>query len=202
MRSREFDCLLKLVIVGNSAVGKSSLLLRFADGTFNDNYFTTIGVDFRFKTLNIDSKNIKLQIWDTAGQEKFRTITNTYYKNAQGVILVFDLTSKESLDDLAKYWINEVESYADPDTRIFLIGNKKDMAEQRVISEADAEQFARERKLDYFETSAKTDENVRATFEHITRKLYQEVEKGGKKKPDGVRMEDAKKAEASGCARC
>ena len=120
-RSREYDHLLKYVIVGDSSVGKSCLLLRFAEDQFNENYMTTIGVDFRFKTVTSNNKNIKLQIWDTAGQERFRTITNTYYKSnhkkhvgAHAVLLVYDITNEESFQSIQNFWVSEVESYADP----------------------------------------------------------------------------------------
>ena len=103
------DHVLKFVIVGNSSVGKSSLLMRFSDDSFSDSYLTTVGVDFKFKTLKIDDSSVKLQIWDTAGQERFRTITNAYYKGADGIIMVFDKTDFLSFEDIDKYWINEVE---------------------------------------------------------------------------------------------
>lgn len=115
MKSKEYDHLFKFVMVGNSAVGKSSLLLRFADDDFNENYMITIGVDFRFKSLTINDKIVKLQIWDTAGQERFRTIVNTYYKStfwdnldSHAVFLIFDLTIRDSFQDIKNYWINEV----------------------------------------------------------------------------------------------
>ena len=129
-RSREYDHLLKYVIVGDSSVGKSCLLLRFADDQFNENYMTTIGVDFRFKTVKSNDKNIKLQIWDTAGQERFRTITNTYYKStptphsgAHAVFLVYDIINKESFESIQDFWLNEVESYADPGSVLVLVGS-------------------------------------------------------------------------------
>jgi Ras-related protein Rab-1A len=143
--------------VGNSAVGKSCLLLRFADDQFNENYMTTIGVDFRFKTLNIDQKSIKLQIWDTAGQERFRTITNTYYKSnpfnhldANAVLLVYDVTSMDSFKDIEKYWLNEVESYADPGTQLVLVGNKCDLEGQRAVPTDLAKQFAQSKNMEFF----------------------------------------------------
>lgn len=131
MNNREYDYLFKLVIIGNSGVGKSSVLLRFADDQFNESYLTTIGVDFRFKTLPIDGKNVKLQIWDTAGQERFRTITNAYYKGADGIVITYDTTSEQSFEDVNGYWLNEVESYAEKDVDLLLLGNKSDMLEQK-----------------------------------------------------------------------
>lgn len=137
--SREYDYLFKLVIVGNSGVGKSSILLRFSDDQFNESYLTTIGVDFRFKTLNIDGKTIKLQIWDTAGQERFRTITNAYYKGADGyilitilsIVIVYDTTCMKSFEDIDKFWFNEIESYADKDIKFLLLGNKSDIDDKK-----------------------------------------------------------------------
>jgi Ras-related protein Rab-1A len=167
MRNREYDHLFKFVIVGNSSVGKSCLLLRFADDQFSENYMTTIGVDFRFKTLNLDQKSIKLQIWDTAGQERFRTITNTYYKSnyslivdANAVLMVYDVTSLESFQDIEKYWLNEVESYADPGTQLVLVGNKCDLEDKRAVPIETAKQFAASKNMDFFETSAKTAHQV------------------------------------------
>lgn len=131
MANREYDYLIKLVIIGNSSVGKSSVLLRFSDDQFSESYLTTIGVDFRFKTLNIDGRKVKLQIWDTAGQERFRTITNAYYKGADGIVLVYDITNSASFEDIERFWLNEVESYAEKDVELLLLGNKSDLADQR-----------------------------------------------------------------------
>lgn len=198
MRNREYDHLFKLVIVGNSAVGKSCLLLRFADDQFSENYMTTIGVDFRFKTLNIDQKSVKLQIWDTAGQERFRTITNTYYKSnlianadANAVLLVYDITNMESFQDIEKYWLNEVESYADPGTQLVLIGaefllrvgNKCDLEDKRAVPVETARLFAQSKNMEFYEASAKTAKEVSEAFTEITRKLYQKVDKNKAGRP-------------------
>lgn len=107
MAKRDYDYLFKLVLIGDSGVGKSCLLLRFADDNFTDSYISTIGVDFRFRTITIDDKIVKLQIWDTAGQERFRTITSAYYRGADGIIMVYDVTSSESFDHVEE-WLSEV----------------------------------------------------------------------------------------------
>lgn len=130
---REYDHLYKSVIVGNTGVGKSCLLLRFAEGHFYDNYLATIGVDFKFKILTVDNKLVKFQIWDTAGQERFRTITSAYYKGSHGVLLVFDLTDKQSFEDIDRFWRAEVESYAEKDVIMYLVGNKADMVDKREV---------------------------------------------------------------------
>eukprot|EP01083_Nonionella_stella_P109907 321089_1 len=127
---RDYDYLFKLVLIGDSGVGKSCLLLRFADDSFTDSYISTIGVDFRFRTVNIDMKTVKLQIWDTAGQERFRTITSAYYRGAHGIIIVYDITDKESFDNIRE-WLFEVSRFAADDVSMLLVGNKSDLSEKR-----------------------------------------------------------------------
>eukprot|EP00827_Trimyema_finlayi_P003586 TRINITY_DN328_c0_g3_i2.p1 TRINITY_DN328_c0_g3~~TRINITY_DN328_c0_g3_i2.p1 ORF type:complete len:239 (+),score=76.45 TRINITY_DN328_c0_g3_i2:48-719(+) len=168
---KEHDHLFKLVIIGNSGVGKSSLLLRFADDQFSDSYLTTIGVDFRFKTLDIDGKSVKLQIWDTAGQERFRTITNAYYKGADGIIIVYDCTSQDSFDDIENYWINEVAQYGEKNVELMLIGNKSDLLEDKKVQKATAEEYAKQKKMQFFEASAKTADSVIESFKTLSRIL-------------------------------
>ncbi|KAM3143777.1 hypothetical protein pb186bvf_004053 [Paramecium bursaria] len=167
---KEYDYLFKLVIIGDSGVGKSSLLLRFADDSFSDSYLTTIGVDFRFRTLPIDGKNVKLQIWDTAGQERFRTITSAYYKGADGIVLVYDITNKSSFTSIDRFWINEVESYAEKNVELLLIGNKSD-SDDRVVSVAEALDYANSKKMTHIEASAKTADQVNKAFTQLAKKL-------------------------------
>ncbi|EGR28722.1 Ras family protein, putative [Ichthyophthirius multifiliis] len=166
---KDYDYLFKLVIIGNSGVGKSSLLLRFSDDQFNENYLTTIGVDFRFRTLNIDQKQVKLQIWDTAGQERFRTITSAYYKGADGIVIVYDVTNQSSFDDIDKFWISEVESYAEKNVEVLLIGNKIDLNAQ--VSNEKAKEYAKNKNMEFFEASAKTSDTVQLAFLTLTRNL-------------------------------
>jgi Ras-related protein Rab-1A len=144
---KDYDYLYKLVIVGDTGVGKSSLLLRFADNQFYDNYLATIGVDFRFKTMNVDGKLVKFQIWDTAGQERFRTITSAYYKGSHGILLVYDITDGQSYQDIDKFWLQEVENYAEKDVELYLIGNKSDLVERRATPTADVDEYCRKKKM-------------------------------------------------------
>lgn len=132
---KEYDHLFKFVIVGNQGAGKSSLFIRFSDDTFVENYLATIGVDFRFKTLEVDGLQCKLQIWDTAGQERFRTITSAYYKGSHAVIIVYDINNLETFQEIEGYWINEVKTNADKDIQIVLVGTKSDL-ERHVPQEA------------------------------------------------------------------
>ena len=109
--NQDYDYLFKMLIIGNSGVGKSCLLLRYAENSFNENFFNTIGVDFKLKTVKHENDVIKLQIWDTAGQERFRTLTASYYRGAQGIIIVYDVTDRETFDNV-RTWINEIEKYS------------------------------------------------------------------------------------------
>ncbi|EGR27802.1 Ras family protein, putative [Ichthyophthirius multifiliis] len=171
MQNREYDYLFKFVIIGNSNVGKSSILMRFSDDQFNESYLTTIGVDFRFKTLNIDQKLIKLQIWDTAGQERFRTITNAYYKGADVIVLVYDISNNESFQDIEKFWLKEVENYAEKDVELILLGNKCDLDAQRTIDTIQVQEYAEKKGMEFYETSAKTNESIEKAFVNIGKKL-------------------------------
>ena len=166
---RDYDHLFKLLIIGDSGVGKSSLLLRFSDNTFSQNYITTIGVDFKIRTIDIDGMRIKLQIWDTAGQERFRTITSTYYRGTHGVIVVYDVTNGETFSNV-KRWLSEIDANCDSVQRI-LVGNKCEDRENRVVLEEDARRLATAIKVEYYETSAKDNLNVQEMFNAITRQV-------------------------------
>ena len=167
--AREYDHLFKLLIIGDSGVGKSSLLLRFADNTFNGSYITTIGVDFKIQTVEIDGERVKLQIWDTAGQERFRTITSTYYRGTHGVIVVYDVTSGDTFANV-KRWLHEIEQNCDVVNRV-LVGNKNDSPNQKVVLTEDAQRFANQMGIQLFETSAKDNINVEDMFMAITRQV-------------------------------
>ena len=167
-----------MVLIGDSAVGKSWLLIRFADDDFTENYVTTIGVDFRFRTLKIDDYSVKLQIWDTAGQERYRTITNAYYRGADGIIIVFDLASKESFININD-WLKEVKKSAPEDTTIVAFANKWDLYDERQISEEEIKSFEERTGIQVIETSAKSAENVEKGFLMLTSKLIEKrIEEG------------------------
>ncbi|KAL0401006.1 UNVERIFIED_CONTAM: Ras-related protein RIC1 [Sesamum latifolium] len=134
------DYLFKLLLIGDSGVGKSCLLLRFADDSYLDSYISTIGVDFKIRTVEQDGKTIKLQIWDTAGQERFRTITSSYYRGAHGIIIVYDVTDQESFNNV-KQWLNEIDRYASENVNKLLVGNKCDLADNRAVPYETAKAF-------------------------------------------------------------
>mmetsp|Transcript_13038 Transcript_13038/g.22362 ORF Transcript_13038/g.22362 Transcript_13038/m.22362 type:complete len:214 (-) Transcript_13038:1174-1815(-) len=162
-KSKDYDYLFKLVLIGDSGVGKSCLLLRFADDAFTESYISTIGVDFRFRTVKMDKKTVKLQIWDTAGQERFRTITSAYYRGADGIIMVYDTTSSDSFDHVND-WLKEVNRYASEGTCKLLVGNKCDRVADRAVTTEQAKEFADDLGVAFLETSAKTAKNVEEAF--------------------------------------
>lgn len=168
-----YDFLAKILMVGSSDVGKSSLLMRYCDGNYTDSYISTIGVDFKIKTINSgpsDKTIIKLQIWDTAGQERFRTITSSYYRGAHGVMLFFDLSNYQSFVDLTM-WLEELKKYGNEHAKIILIGTKADKIP--VISRAEINAFG----FPYIETSAKTNYNVNEAFEIMAKELTGHLDK-------------------------
>lgn len=164
--NKDYDHLFKLLIIGDSGVGKSSLLVRFADNTFSGNYITTIGVDFKIRTIEVKGERVKLQIWDTAGQERFRTITSTYYRGTHGVIVVYDVTSGDSFANV-KRWLHEIDQNCDVVNRV-LVGNKADDPDRKVVLTEDARRFANQMGIQLFETSAKENINVEEMFRAVT----------------------------------
>uniref|UniRef100_A0A7S4PH67 Uncharacterized protein n=1 Tax=Guillardia theta TaxID=55529 RepID=A0A7S4PH67_GUITH len=161
--SSEYDYLFKLLLIGDSGVGKSCLLLRFADDTYTESYISTIGVDFKIRTLELDGKTVKLQIWDTAGQERFRTITSSYYRGAHGIIVVYDVTDQESFNNV-KQWMNEIDRYANDKVNKMLVGNKSDLASKRAVDTSVAKEYADSLGIPFLETSAKDSTNVEQAF--------------------------------------
>jgi len=166
----EYDHLFKLLLIGDSGVGKSSLLLRFSDNTFSDSFIATIGVDFKIKTMDINGAQVKLQIWDTAGQERFRTITSSYYRGAHGIIVVYDVTNPDSFGNVRK-WLQEINRYASENVQKILVGNKCDLVSERKVSYEDAKELADELGVMFLETSAKNSTNVNVAFEQMAKKI-------------------------------
>jgi len=169
-QSSSYDFLIKLLMIGDSGVGKSCLLLRFSDDSFTTSFITTIGIDFKIKTIELEGKRIKLQIWDTAGQERFRTITTAYYRGAMGILLVYDVTDEQSFLNI-RNWIRNIEQHAADSVNKILIGNKCDMTEEKKIDSARGQALANEYGINFFETSAKSDINVTEAFMSIARDI-------------------------------
>eukprot|EP01087_Luapelamoeba_hula_P013861 TRINITY_DN3_c0_g1_i1.p1 TRINITY_DN3_c0_g1~~TRINITY_DN3_c0_g1_i1.p1 ORF type:complete len:230 (+),score=44.72 TRINITY_DN3_c0_g1_i1:60-692(+) len=170
----DYDHLFKILMVGDSGVGKSSLLLRFTDDTFSENFISTIGVDFKIRTVKLEGKTIKMQIWDTAGQERFRTIPSSYYRGAHGVILVYDVTDQVSFNN-ARQWLTEIERYACGNVVKLLVGNKSDLASRRVVDVATGKEFADQYKLPFLEASAKDGSNVEKAFLMLVKNIFDKI---------------------------
>ena len=167
---KDHDYLFKLLIIGNSAVGKSALLMRFAGGTYEDNYITTIGIDFKVRTIEVEDKRVKMQIWDTAGQERFRTIGTAYYRNTHGVIVVYDVTSRESFLNVEQ-WLQEIKQNCDRPPIVVLVGNKDDNAILKKVPTEESTEFAAKIGVPLFETSAMENINVEEMFHEVAKMM-------------------------------
>ena len=168
------DYLFKVLIIGNSGVGKSCLLLRFAEDMFSDNYISTIGVDFKIRKIELEGKSIKLQIWDTAGQERFRTITKSYYRGSNGIVVVYDITDRESFEQIT-HWMNEIDSNASSEVCRLLVGNKADLNDKRAVKTEEGEALARQFGIPFLETSAKESINVENMFTTMAQAMKKKV---------------------------
>lgn len=163
---QNFDYMFKLLIIGNSSVGKTSFLFRYADDSFTSAFVSTVGIDFKVKTVFRNDKRVKLQIWDTAGQERYRTITTAYYRGAMGFILMYDITNEDSFNSVQD-WSTQIKTYSWDNAQVTLVGNKCDMEDDRVISTERGKQLAEQLGFDFFETSAKDNINVKQVFERL-----------------------------------
>ena len=170
----DYDHLFKVLLIGDSGVGKSCILIRFTDDTFDENQQSTIGVDFKVSTINSGGKNIKMTLWDTAGQERFRTLTSSYYRGAQGIALVYDITRRETFDYLPQ-WLKEVDVYSPnggKDVVKVLVGNKVD-TEDRAVTRKEGEAWAKSKGMMYLECSAKTSVGISQVFDELCAKVLQ-----------------------------
>uniref|UniRef100_A0A7N0UXJ0 Uncharacterized protein n=1 Tax=Kalanchoe fedtschenkoi TaxID=63787 RepID=A0A7N0UXJ0_KALFE len=174
--NQKIDYVFKVVLIGDSAVGKSQLLARFARNEFSVDSKATIGVEFQTKTIVIDSKTVKAQIWDTAGQERYRAVTSAYYRGAVGAMLVYDMTKRQSFDHMAR-WLEELRGHADKNIVIMLIGNKCDLGSLRAVPVEDAQEFAQRENLYFMETSALEAINVESAFLTILTNIYKIMSK-------------------------
>ncbi|XP_059317734.1 ras-related protein RABA5a-like isoform X1 [Lycium ferocissimum] len=165
------DYLFKIVLIGDSAVGKSNLLARFARDEFYPNSKSTIGVEFQTQKMDINGKEVKAQIWDTAGQERFRAVTSAYYRGAVGALLVYDISRRLTFDNIGR-WLNELQTHSDMNVVIILVGNKSDLKEAREVTTAEGKALAEAKGLFFIETSALDSSNVTSAFQTVVREIY------------------------------
>ena len=183
----KYDKKCQLLIIGNSAVGKSSILRRFAQDKFNANYFATIGIDFFTKDVILDNERIHIKMWDTAGQERYKALTQGFFRNAQGLMIVYDVKNKESFEDL-KYWIQSIENNINIQNKnipAIIIGNKIDLNE-REVDKNEAEQFAKSKDYKYFEVSAKSGQGIDESIKYLIKKVIEVVDKNEEQKKKSI----------------
>eukprot|EP00800_Vazella_pourtalesii_P021885 TRINITY_DN8306_c0_g2_i1.p1 TRINITY_DN8306_c0_g2~~TRINITY_DN8306_c0_g2_i1.p1 ORF type:complete len:209 (+),score=42.48 TRINITY_DN8306_c0_g2_i1:42-668(+) len=174
--AKAYDFLFKLLLIGDSGVGKTCVLFRFSEDAFNSTFISTIGIDFKIRTIDLDGKKIKLQIWDTAGQERFRTITTAYYRGAMGIMLVYDITNEKTFDNI-KHWIRNIDEHAAHDVERMIIGNKSDLDDYRKVPKQRGEMLAVEYGIKFMETSAKSSLNVEEAFFELARDIKNKMDK-------------------------
>ena len=185
MADIHFKYQFRLILVGESTVGKSSLLRQFTENRFLEYNDPTVGVDFHARVVEVDGHPIKLQLWDTAGQERFRSITRSYYRNAAGGLLVYDITNRDSFLKI-RDWLEEARQCAEPHRIEFvLVGHKTDQVSNRVVSTSEGAEFARHHELGFMETSAKSPSNVEEAFLMVALRLYELVQEGQLRAEDG-----------------
>ena len=203
MSGADFDLLFKVLLIGDSGTGKSCLLVRFAEDEFSDNYISTIGVDFKIKTITVDGKTVKMQVWDTAGQERFRTITASYYRGSNGIILVYDVTNRDSFEHIS-YWMQEVDRLASADVCRLIVGNKSDLSGKRVVSTEDGKALAQQYGVNFLETSAKDNSNVEEMFIEMAKAMRKKsgTMNAGESQAGSTPLKPARKVDGSdgGCA--
>ena len=167
---------IKSVFTGNCNVGKSSIITQYADNLFDDFIKSTIGIDFRLKTICYNNVKIKLQLWDTAGHEKYQSLTNTYYRGIYLFFIVFDITDRESFDNLSN-WLDRIDAQSDVVRRLILVGNRIDLSNERKISKDEALLFAKNNNMEYYEVSAKNDTNIDKMFNTIIENIIDNIDK-------------------------
>ena len=182
--------IIKILTLGDTSVGKSSIVLRFSDDKFDDKIFSTIGIDFKTKYIKLDKFSVKVLIWDTAGQEKFQNIAKQYYKGANGVLLIYDISNRKSFERI-DFWLKELkENNRIDELFLYLVGNKNDMEDKRVISFQEGEKYAKNNNINFFEVSAKSGKGVTELFNNVINGVMEKILKKNEKEEieDKVRL--------------
>ena len=192
-----YDVKYKIMVLGESKVGKTSLIKRYTKEQFGGVYLTTVGMDFQDKIIEIEDKKIRLQVWDTAGQERFRNVTKSYFQSSHGLLVVYDITDKESFEKI-NFWIENIKNNAPENAKLILVGNKCDLANERKVTIEDGENKARKYNIKFFESSAKDGTNVNELFFYLANEIYQDEKTKGKDNKKTMQL-DSKKKGKKGC---
>ena len=193
---KQKELLYKILLLGDSSVGKTCFLMRYADNTFQEIHMSTIGLDYKLKNVQLDDgKIVKIQIWDTAGQDRFRSITKNYYKGAHGIILIYDVTSRKTFENIQN-WVTQIKEEVSEKVNIILVGNKIDDENNRKVSSEEGKKMADQWGLDFFETSAKSGINIDTTFNDLVKKT---VETYSKTEGKGDKLNNKKSGNKKKC---
>ena len=206
MSDEDYEMMIKIILIGDSAVGKTNIMNKYLKGTFNENTKATVGVEFGSKLFNIENHKIKARIWDTAGQEKYKAITGAYYKGSKGAFVVYDITRKETFESTDK-WINDLKVTADPKINIILIGNKCDLEDKREVLKDQGEEKAKSFGCAFLETSALSGDNIDKGFEMMVSEIFKifgeetfdDDEFGTVERGEDINLDNTKKVEKKGC---
>ena len=204
----EYEMMVKVILIGDSSVGKTNIMSKYLKNQFNENSKATVGVEFGAKIFKINNRNIKAQIWDTAGQEKYKAITGAYYKGSKGAFVVYDITRKETLYSVDK-WINDLKVSGDPKINILLIGNKSDLEDKREVFKEQGEEKAKSFGCAFLETSALSGDNIEQAFELMISDIIkkygnetlEEEDLGNVEKGEEISLEQTDKNEKKGCCK-
>lgn len=201
--ARKYDQNIKLLLIGDSGVGKTCLMLRYAQGTFSETFITTVGIDYKYKFIEIDGKKVRLEIWDTAGQERFKAITRSYLRGAQGILCVYDVTDSNSYEHVSS-WMLQIKQYADLKVVKVLVGNKCDLEQRRAVKFEDGKSLAaKSDEIPFFECSAKQETNVKEAFETLARLVLKKIDKSEPaRQPGGVKVTDQPQGGDGGQKKC
>ena len=172
---KEYEFIIKILIIGDSTVGKTNFVYKFSEDKFSENYFATTGIELKTSSIQIDGKSIKIQLWDTAGQEKYRAMTKNLYLKSQGIIILFDITNETSFINL-KNWMSQIKESCGEDIPILLVGNKIDLEDNRVINKERAMEYANNENIEYIEVSSKTGENINKALTSLLQKILKRAD--------------------------
>ena len=201
IEENDYDIKLKIMLLGDSTVGKTSILRRYCKNEFSNKYATTIGIDFQFKNMIKFDKRIRLQIWDTAGQERYKVVAKNYFNSSDGFVILYDITNKESFQNVTS-WISQINDIASKAVKFILFGNKNDLEESRIVKKNEGENMAKKYSMLFYETSAKTGENINEGFDFLVNEILKEDGRLSKlsKKSDAVDLTSSKKGNSKrGC---